>query len=178
MPNRYARSLIKEALELGAPVLLERKKYWKLTVFDLFLDRCDAYTFSQPAFGLFLAELAPDFARCVARINRSAIEESLLFRAHAVLGSAYRAVGRLDDADTAYRTAEDFEVPRLERAELLRRLAYLRMEQRRLEDALACVDEAIFLHRTEGDLRDCTSSVAVSWREAMYSSRSVREDRH
>ncbi len=155
MSIRYARTLIKEALELGAPVLLERRKYWKLAVFELFLEHCDAYTFSQPTFGLFLAELAPDFARCVARNDRSVVEESLLLRAHAVLGSAYRAVGRLEEAEDAYRMAGNFEVPRLERAELLRRLAYLRMEQRRLEDAMACIDEAIFLHRTEGDLRDC-----------------------
>lgn len=155
MPNRYARALIKEALEQGAPVLLERKKYWKRTVFELFLDRCDSHTFTQPSFGLSLAELAPEFAKCVARHDRSIAESTLLLRAYAVLGSAFRAVSRLEEADAAYQMAGEQETPPLERAELLRRLAYLRMEQRHLGDALACIDEAIFLHRTEGDLRDC-----------------------
>lgn len=152
--GRYAKTLIRQALAEGPTVLIHVKKYWKKAVFDLLVEQIDRWLSEAPAKALPWALVGPAFARRVAVVDPRVCESTLLCRAHARLGSAYRALGRFADAEGEYRTSEGLGVSALEIADVLRRKAYLRLEQGLGDEARLLVEQAIEIYRLEGDLFD------------------------
>jgi tetratricopeptide (TPR) repeat protein len=123
------------------------------TFFD-FVEACNELTFENPKEGLELARHAPALAEKVAPgSKRPAL---IHMTAYAVLGSAFRAVGNYRDADKAFATAalHSKTLSDLERAELKRRMTYLRLDQRRVDEARELIDEAIGSYRQDGDLKN------------------------
>jgi tetratricopeptide (TPR) repeat protein len=152
--RKYAQQLLRRAAERPEE-LIEKHIYWKPLVFDLYLEKCNERIFENPEAGLALARLAPQLAERVAATHRRLSAPVLRLRAHALLGSAFQMAGDLAAAEKAFATArkEEPSVPALEKAELYRRLAYLRLSQRRPE-AFQLIDEAIRIHRLETNLVD------------------------
>ncbi len=105
----------------------------------LFFEWLDQLIYENPQAGLKWAEVAPQLA-----LPENGPREDQV-KAHAILGSAYRAIGRHDDAEAQYKIALEFaesETVSWEfQTDLLRRLANLRLCQGRPEEALELVGE-------------------------------------
>ena len=146
---------MKRGKKLPEPaVLLKSSRYWKKGIFFQFVELCDELVFRNPAAGLELALHAPAFAKKVA--SRTDRPQAILLLGYAVLATAYRATGDYRQAEKAYCEALKYShnLTRIETADLKRRMAYLRLGQQLLEEALALVNEAIQAYRLEGDLAD------------------------
>lgn len=148
--GNYARRLLHQALQQPESLLTERR-FWKREVFDLFLQHTRDVMSASPRRALPLAQIGPEFA-----VRVSPAEDVLHARALAVLGSAFRAVGDFGQSDSCFTQAEDLELPELELADICRRKAYLRAEQRQLGQAFDLVNRSIRIYRLEGDLFDRT----------------------
>lgn len=147
MDRHYAMKLLREAMK-EPQRLLERKKFWKVALYEHYLRRCDDLLFHTPTRGLAFTRHAPAYATKVAAANPSASGADLLLLAHAHLGGAYRWVDDHDQAEKAFAQARSYESRASRRAvaELYRRLAYLRLVQKRPE-AFTLIDEAIAIHK-------------------------------
>jgi tetratricopeptide (TPR) repeat protein len=150
--RRYARTLIMEARDEPAR-LLANKKFWKLAVFDEFLQEITARLYTDGTAALALALYGPAFAKLVATQTNTDLNV-LLVRAYGRLGSAYRVVGRFADADAAFNHAESLPAPLTEHAETFRRRAYLRVYQGRREEAYDDADQAVQIYKASEDFFD------------------------
>ncbi len=132
--------------------LLEEKRYWNKKVFFAFIERCYDVIFADPESGLSLARNAVPLAEKLASSVTSSDE--VLVAAYAVLGAAHRAIGDFAEAERAYDAAEAHSksLPELERVDLSRRKAYLRLAQGRTDEALELIESAIVTYRLHGDL--------------------------
>ncbi len=151
---KYVRALLAEALRKDPTLLLQERRFWKRDVFALLLERSDDLLLDDPKEARALAKLAPHLARRIADLDPVVNLDQMLFTAYCVLGSSQRASGDLAAAMASYKRAAARQVPRLEVADLLRRKAYLFRDLRDHEQAIACVDEAILIHRMESDFVD------------------------
>ncbi len=143
-------------------IVLEQRKHWDLTFLRIYLDHCDGVLFDNPKAGLELAELAPRLARLIPERSPAAWQfctttaekrqhRELLVRSHTVLGGAYRAAGKMTEAEDAYdeacRICDSHPVSSTTRANLYKRLCRLRSSQKRYSEALDLVDFAIKVYR-------------------------------
>ncbi len=147
--------------------LLEDQRYWDLTVLRVYLDHCDEVLFDRPKAGLELAYMAPmlalqipkrrpgEWLHCTPESEKQQ-HRDLLLRSHAVLGGALRAGGRLDEAERDYAAAwqvcESGPVSPTARADLYKRHARLRCEQRRFDEALEMIELAIGIYRNHEEI--------------------------
>ena len=150
--GRYARKLIKEVL--GNPmVLLEHRKFRKLSVFEEFLKEITKLLYTNGDEAFALARLGPDFAELVAS-ETGEDPNILLIRAYGRLGSAYRVLGNLVEADKAYDEASALPGPASEHADTDRRRAYLRVFQGRPEQGHAFAHSAVEVYKQSDDFFD------------------------
>ncbi len=132
--------------------LLENPSFWDPTFLRLYLDRLDGWIFDDPQKALKWAEVAPRLALKVPEesgpAGRRAHREALA-KAHAILGGAYRAVSRPNDAEEPYRLAlriaESEALGPSVRVFLNQRLSYLRVCQGRPKESLRLLDETLEL---------------------------------
>ena len=145
-------------LPSGAEIVLERQKYWDSGFAKLFFDYTEDLIFRDPVAGLAVADIARRLAHASpaeddARGRRESREH--LVRAYGLLGSARRAVGRLQEAADAYRTAMGFcrhrGVSRSCQGELDLQMVSLRASQKRYREALRLTDRAESLFRADGN---------------------------
>lgn len=143
MPHskKYAQKLIR-GLPIDVSTLLEQSRYWDETFLDLYLAHCDEVLFYHPAKGFKLAEIAPKLAQRVPERScpeGQRIHRGLRIRSHVVFAGALRGSGLLDDAEGEFQTASQIrdqgDVSDLETSILDRRLAVLRVTQRRFDEA-------------------------------------------
>lgn len=110
-----------------------------------FLDQWDAVAFADPIAGRRHADQG---LRWVAKLKNP---PALHARALTILGSSYRAVEDPPRTEEAFQKAlaiyramtYELRSIALDQADLYRRLAYLRLEQRRYAEALDLVDQAV-----------------------------------
>ncbi len=158
----YAKDLLRNLPE-RLEIVLEQKKYWDVTFVRVFLDHCDRVLFDDPKRGLEMAEVARRLAEKVPEKSpfewehltgeaEKQLQRELSVRAHAVLGGAYRAAARYQDAEDAYlaafRVCASGRVSRFVEANLKKRLVRLRSAQERYDDALELLDEVIPVYRS------------------------------
>ncbi len=115
---------------------------------SLFFDWLDELIFHDPQAGLRWAKVVPRLALLVPeRQGRKRRHREDLVKANAILGGAYRAAGRPDDAEEPYRIAlgiADAEaISPMAQADLLQRFSSLRICQGELEKALDLLDEVL-----------------------------------
>jgi len=148
MDRHYAMKLLREA-RLDPRSLTTRRKFWRVELFDLYLERCDELLFRTPAEGLELCLHAPLYATRVAGANPESISGPVLqLRALSHLGNAYRANEDYGSAEDLFRKARRHEAqaPAHVIADLYRRLAYLRIFQHDPE-VFDLIGEAIAIHK-------------------------------
>ena len=123
---------------------------------QLLLQKSREATFSDPARGVELANLALRVVRHLGKAYDPNWVMELRARCFAYLGNARRVLGELRSAEDAFVKAEaclarstsgNVEV----RAEILDLKSSLRRAQRRLDQALELVDEALALYRQAGE---------------------------
>ncbi len=154
MPHseKHAQRLLRELkpkLPKQAGVVLERSCYLDPGFCNLFLDHCEETTFNDHQAGLELARAGVRLAQIVPE-DLSDPEDmrqhrERIVRGYGLLGSAYRAVTRYEDAEVAYRAAYRLcrrQVSDSCRAGLAMRVAYLRVCQGRSADALRLIQQA------------------------------------
>ncbi len=173
---KYAQRLISELepfLPDGAERVLERPSYWDAGVCDRFFERCEDLIFHDPHAGLKLAEVAPRYVRTLAEGDspkERREHRGRIVRAYALLGAAYRGVGRLDRASEPYQTALEVcaskDVPAQSRADLFLKIAGLRAYQSRFGEAHALIDRALRLAEAHDDVQGRAMALAV--RGAVY----------
>ncbi len=153
MDRHYAMKLLREAMR-HPERLVHREKFWRPRLFDHYLRRIDDLLFRTPGRGLALARHAPAYAARVAAARPEVSGPVLQLRAHAHLGSAFRATGRYDEAGEAFREALKYETsaPAPIIADLYRRLAYLRLVQHDPE-CFMMIEKALSIHKL-GNLVD------------------------
>jgi tetratricopeptide (TPR) repeat protein len=119
---------------------------WNADFVSSCIRECSELRNRDPLCNLQVAETA------VALLERCPPDPALAARAHAVLGSALRVLGRLEEADAAQRSAgaELERLPAETRAEILTHEACLRRDQRRFDEALERIDRVCNFHRTHG----------------------------
>jgi tetratricopeptide (TPR) repeat protein len=122
----------------------------------LLLQKSREATFSDPARGVELANLALRVVRHLGKAYDPNWVMDLRARCFAHLGNARRVLGELRSAEDAFVKAEDclarsasgnVEV----RAEILDLKSSLRRAQRRLDEALDLIDRALSLYREAGE---------------------------
>lgn len=161
--EHHAKRLLRE-VRGRTSLLLERPKYWDLTVLRLFLDHCDAVLFDDPKAGFKLAEVAPRLARLIPERSPAAWQlcatasekqhhRELLVRSYAILGGGHRAAGRFQQAENAYdeacRICDSHPVSSTARANLYKRFGRLRSAQKRSSEALDLIEFAIEVYREQ-----------------------------
>lgn len=123
---------------------------------QLLLQKSREATFSDPAHGVELANLALRVARHLGKAYDPNWVMDLRARCFAHLGNARRVLGELRSAEDAFVRAEDclarsasgnVEV----RAEILDLKSSLRRAQRRLDEALGLINRALSLYREAGE---------------------------
>ena len=124
-------------------------KYWNPECTRHFIEAWDGVAYEDPNAGYRLARTALEL---VGLLEEEA-QAVLLPRALATLGSSYRGLGDLvgaqkDLARVGELYAETL-VPRLDEADYLRRITYLRMDQEQWSEAIEAVTQAIVLCQAE-----------------------------
>jgi tetratricopeptide (TPR) repeat protein len=133
--------------------VLSEPRYWNVHYCRSFLDSFDERTVEDP----YLARRwATAGVRLVSKVEEAAGSEQpvLQARARTLLGSSNRGIGDREGAERAYAEAgtlyADLDAP-LDRADLRRRIAYLRMEQGRFDEALVELEAARDVFQAAGD---------------------------
>ena len=149
----HARRLLRELaprLPDALEEVLERECYHDPGFCDRFLVYIEDLIFREPALGLELAQVTPRLTRIILTNEGKKYRRHNLARRVKVLslvGTAYRAVGQLDQAERQYRAAlricKDDEISPLSKAELYLRWATLRNQQKRFAEALKLIYAAV-----------------------------------
>lgn len=169
MPHtkKHAKRLLSElSLPEEASKVLEHPKYWDRGFLNLYLERCEDLIFHDPHQGLALARIAPDLAFLVSEgttPDERLRHRELMVLAYAILGGAYRAIGRPAKANEPYQVAlrlGDAISPRV-RVDLHQRLAILRTCQRRYEEAIELTDHAVRFFRSQRMYLELSGSLAA-----------------
>ena len=151
--EEHIRRLVRELdLPDQADQVIQRPKYWTVAFCRLFLEKCDELIFDDAQAGLRVAEVAPELASLVARFSREKRSIApLRVRARAVLGSAQRATGDLEQAEATYweavRITRKEKIPAAETANLLFRISVLKSVQNRLEESLSFAEKSVEIYR-------------------------------
>lgn len=147
MPGQ--RLLAQLDLFANPEVVLDDTKYWNPEFARHFIESWDAISYDDAEAGFRLAEVA---VTLVSLLDEEA-QAVLRPRALATLGSSYRALGDLPQAEEILGEVANMHskilVPRLDEADYLRRMAYLRMDQRRWTGALEFAAQTILLCKAE-----------------------------
>ena len=102
----YRRQTVREIRKLRFPEQLaeiERRRYRHPDCLAAFLDVCDEIVFQDPSLAMLVTREAPPY---VDRVFAADGGGPFRIRAFAVLGSAYLAAGRLEEAEAAFAEAE------------------------------------------------------------------------
>ncbi|HYG62045.1 MAG TPA: hypothetical protein VEL74_05660 [Thermoanaerobaculia bacterium] len=123
---------------------------------QLLLKQSREARFYNPGMAVNLAELAVNISSNLGNAYDPHWVLDLQARTYAYLGSARRVLGELRSSDTAFRRAESFALRSMTGnslvwAEILDLKSSLRREQRRGDEALSLLDEAISIYRESGD---------------------------
>ncbi len=157
--KQHAQRLLAELRKAGDPSrVMTEPKFWRCgEPFCLrYFEECDAVLFEDPARGLEWAKLAPFLAGmldCEEGLRR----KELIAHGHAVRGSAERAAGDFKGAEESYSKA--LQLARREgigesvRGNVWRRLAVLRMDQKRFAESFELADRAIAIYRAESSFQ-------------------------
>jgi len=118
--------------------VLNEPRYWSAHFCRHFLDWFGEQTLEDPHLARRWAEIGLELVSKVE--ETSGVRQPVLrARAATVLGNSYRVIGDTQRADEVYGEAlklyRDLDEP-LDRADLRRRIGYLRIDQRRYDDAL------------------------------------------
>lgn len=147
-------------------VVLDDPKYWNPDFARHFIEAWDGVAYVDPHAGMRLSEVA---VKLVGRLDRDA-HQVLLPRALATMGSSHRALEDLDTAEAILAEVRAHHartlVPRLDEADYFRRMTYLRINQQRFAEALACAEKTVTLCRAE--LADHELGRAYGARGAVY----------
>jgi len=119
---------------------IEKVRYRHPECLDAFLDACETLIQRNPAQGRAVAEQAPEYLR---RVFPRGEGGSLAMRTFSVLATAYIASGDLAAAEDACEQAGAFPGSPDEVAVLACRLAHLRCEQQRWEEAFLAANRAV-----------------------------------
>lgn len=131
---------------------------------QLLLQKSREATFSDPARGVELANLALRIVRHLGKAYDPNWVLDLRARCFAYLGNARRVLGELRSADDAFAKAEsclarsssgNLEVE----AEILDLKSSLRRAQRRLDEALELLDQSLSLYREAGETHGIAKSL-------------------
>ncbi len=158
--DEHVKRLLRELiLPDDADLVIQRSKYWNPRFAWLYCERCDELIWQTPEDGLIAAEVCPELVHLIWRITREP-QDRLHLRALAVLGSGYRAMGHLEQADEVFERAFKFlgkrpSVSRSDVANVLFRLAVLRGLQGRYEKAVTLADRSVGIYRETSDLIRC-----------------------
>ncbi len=155
----HAQRLLRELvphLPAAARQVLDRKCYHDPGFCDRFLAYTEDLIFREPAAGLAVARVTPRLTRILlANKGDRARQSNLarLVRALGLVGTAYRCVGRPDEAERRYREAlrvcdREAASPRC-RAKLYLRWAMLRIHQKRFADASRFIEQALAIFEAE-----------------------------
>ncbi len=157
----HAQRLLRELvphLPAAARQVLDRKCYHDPGFCDRFLAYTEDLIFREPAAGLKVARVTPRLTRIILinegdRTRRNNLARAV--KALGLVGTAYRFVGRPDEAERRYREAlrvcDQEGVSPLCRGELYLRWATLRNRQRRHADASRFVGQALAIFEAEGN---------------------------
>ncbi len=155
--HEHVKRLIRELdLPEQADLVIQRAKYWTPAFCWLYFEKCDEVIFDDAHAGLQAAEVGPELVELVSRFSRE-LEPlpPLQLRALGVMGSAFRAVGDLVQAEEIYqnglRLLKAERIPAPEKANFLFRLAALRSFQNRVEEALRLVDGSVRVYRESSE---------------------------
>ena len=142
----------------AAEIVLARPKYWDPGFAELFFEYTEELIFHDPQASLGVARVARRLAHVMPEggtARARSIGRERLVKGHSLVGSAYRATGRLVEAEHSYRRALRLcgkpGVSPVCRAELFLRVAVLRAFQKRFEQALRCARDAETVFRTSED---------------------------
>lgn len=124
-------------------IVLSQKRYWNSAFARQYIDSWNQVAFEDPWAGRRLAETG------VKLVEKLEAEEKRVLYPHAlaVWGSSCRTTGDSPGADEAFNRAlkiyQTQKLPRLDEADLYRRIAYRCRDGNRWKEAMAYVDDAI-----------------------------------
>jgi tetratricopeptide (TPR) repeat protein len=162
-PGSQLQALLAE-LDLQSPKMQERRiqshpRFWNAELCDALIQRSHEARFTNPEVMRQKAHLAVLVAESLTEdlLERGEVAEHRA-RAWAALGNSLRVSGDLNGAEGALLTAQSHlkngNRQRPFYAHLLSQLASLRMDQRRFEDSLALIHQAVQIWRDLGNDRE------------------------
>ena len=151
MNRRYINALLREA-QANPAILPAQQRFWKPSIWERYLERCDDLLFDDPDAAFRLVSVAPSYAEQLNTHASSHNAADAMMQAHSYLASAHRALARYADSETAFLTAARFRTSASPAvlADHLRRFAYLRICQRD-PHCFQLIEEALSIHK-QGNL--------------------------
>jgi tetratricopeptide (TPR) repeat protein len=145
--RKYRERLLRQVRKTKPGILvgevLTYSRFRKPYLVEEYLARCDRLISTRPAEALQLAKVAPKYAKLTALEVGKPEDKRLEARAWAVLGSAHRGMGEYRAADEAFKSAAEIRGDRDEYYSLVCRVAVMRTEQRRYNEAIELADRSI-----------------------------------
>ncbi len=146
--KRLARELV---LPDEADVVIQKPKYWTPAFCWRYFELVDQLISEVPAHGLAAAEVCPELVYLTQTVARQP-QDRLQLRALAVLGSGYRAMDDLDQAEEVYREAFELirgseSIQRYDAANVLFRFSYVLCFRSRYEPAVRVASQSIAIYR-------------------------------
>ncbi|MCP4658539.1 MAG: tetratricopeptide repeat protein [bacterium] len=133
--------------------ILKESRYWSVPFCRHFLDWFGEQTLEDPQLARRWAEIGLELVSKVEEVS-GVKQAALRARAATMLGTSYRVTGDTQRADEVYSEAlklyRDLDEP-LDRADLRRRIGYLRIDQRRFDEALDELELARDVFEAAGD---------------------------
>lgn len=139
----YRQQTVREMRRLRVPQQLselKKRRFRNPECLEAFLDLCEGLIARRPAVALEAVRHAPEYRQ---RVFPEGGGEDLGMRVYGVLGAAYLAAGEIGRAEAAYAQASAFAGGPEETAVLDCRIAHLRCEQQRWEEALEAAERAV-----------------------------------
>ena len=169
--GKHARRLLSELephLPDNAERVLSSRSYWDPGFCDLFIEYTEELVFRDPQVGLGVARVAMRLTRTLPE-GKTAMSRSMdlarMVKAHAVVGSAYRAAGHPDVAERQFRAGLLFcrkpSTPRSAKADLYWRFAVLRAYQKRYDEALKLAADSLEIYKAGGDPQGEGTALAI-----------------
>ncbi len=178
--KKHAQKLLRD-MPKDPEELLARPNCWDPQFLEVYFEHCDEMLFHDPRAGLKLADIAPRLALATlepdpggdaapetekppADAKQRRWFRELQVRAYVVRASALRATGQLAEAEAAYGTASrlaETGVRPVEEARLKIRLAVLRIDQRKLDEAHKLCQEAIEIYKSAEDKRRLATAYTI-----------------